>query len=88
MIAQVIVAARCIHFRSMFGSRMREALQVCAWFAVRHVYTWFASVTQLQHEITIEDATATAFSRMLEFLYRWRQHFATVFPFVCDAAQR
>ena len=45
-------------------------------------------VTQLQHEITIEDATATAFSRMLEFLYRWRQHFATVFPFVCDAAQR
>ena len=85
MIAQVIVAARCIHFRSMFGSRMREALQVRRIVCCE---AWFASVTQLQHEITIEDASATAFSRMLEFLYRWRQHFATVFPFVCDAAQR
>lgn len=29
---QVIVAARCVHFRSMFNSRMREALQVWRYF--------------------------------------------------------
>jgi hypothetical protein len=32
---QVIVAARCVHFRSMFNSRMREALQVFVPFLTR-----------------------------------------------------
>jgi hypothetical protein len=65
---QVIVASRCLHFRSMFSSQMREALQVVPLVLVRVLI-----VTHYQSEITLEDVQATAFSRLLEFLYRFPQ---------------
>ena len=76
---QVIVASRCVHFRSMFNSRMREALQVlcfsCQEFDYLTIHLLF------QPEIIIEDAGPVAFSRMLEFLYRF---FQTVFFSECQ----
>ncbi len=50
----------------MFSSQMREALQVVALVLAR-----VSIVTHYQSEITLEDVQATAFSRLLEFLYRF-----------------
>lgn len=47
---------------------MREALQV-----VPLVFVRVLIVTHYQSEITLEDVQATAFGRLLEFLYRFPQ---------------